>query len=275
MMRQDKPVERYKTQGRIWLIPTREIKAASAPLRQDFAYDSLVELAQSIAENGMIHPLLVTFENGLPLLIAGHRRLRAAKIAGLREVPCLVARTDRLQTAALAMVENVQREDLHYFEIAAGMRALIRQFLLTQEEVARMLGCSQSAVANKLRLLKLSAREQALLREHGFSERHARALLRVENEADRLRLLEQMIEGRWSIAKTEQMATRPVTPPEKPATRPPAPLVRDMRLFINTVNHAVETMRLSGIDAQISQTEQDGFMELTVRIPKMTTKQPA
>lgn len=271
MIRQHIPAERYRTQGRVWLIPVREIRAAAPTLRREVAYDTLLELAQSIAENGLIHPLLITFENGVPLLVSGYRRLRAAKIAGLREVPCLVANTDRLQTATLTMVENLQREDLHYLEIAAGMRGLIRQFQLTQEEVARMLGCSQPAVANKLRLLKLSEREQALLREHGFSERHARALLRVDNEADRLRLLEQMIEGHWSIAKTEQMAARPAVP-EKPKTHPPAPLVRDMRLFINTVNHAVETMRLSGIDARISQTEQDGFMELTVRIPKMTAE---
>ena len=185
--------------------------------------------------------------------------------------------TDRLRAAALALVENLQREDLNCFEEATGIRSLIRQFQLTQEEVAHMLGCSQPSVANKLRLLKLTPREQTLLIENGFSERHARALLREENEERRLELLRQMIAEHWSITKTEQMAGQTPAPPpaEKPATHPPAPLVKDMRLFFNTLNHAVETMRRSGIDAKIQQTEQDGYMELTVRIPKMTTQKPA
>ena len=140
-----------------------------------------------------------------------------------------------------------------------------------------MLGCSQPAVANKLRLLKLTQREQTLLIENGFSERHARALLREETEQRRLALLERMIAEHWSIERTEQMAgkTPAPKPVEKPATHPPAPLVKDMRLFFNTLNHAVETMRRSGIDAQIRQTEQDDYMELTVRIPKMTVEKPA
>lgn len=274
MIRQDKPTDRYRSMGRVWLIPTREIRMADTPLRREMGYDKLLELAQSIAENGMLHPLLITFENGVPLLVAGHRRLKAAKMVGLREVPCLLSHADRLQTATIAMVENLQREDLHYFDVAVGIRNLIRRFQLTQEEVAGILGCSQPAVANKLRLLKLSEREQAILRENGCSERHARALLRIDNEREREEMLHQMVKSGWSIAKTEQMTSRP-TLMDKPKTYPPAPLVRDMRLFINTINHAVDTMRQSGIDAKIEQTERDGFMELIVRIPKPAAKQPA
>lgn len=269
--------ERYKSQGKVWLIPVREIRQSACPVRREFAYDKLLELAQSISENGLLHPLTVTFEGAFPVLISGQRRLRAAKIAGLREVPCLVIQTDRLRAAALAMVENLQREDLNCFEEASGIRALVRQFQLTQEEVARILGCSQPSVANKLRLLKLSQREQTLLIENGFSERHARALLREESEQRRMELLQRMIAEHWSIAQTEKMAgkTPDLKTEDKPATHPPAPLVKDMRLFFNTLNHAVETMRRSGIDAQIQQTEQDDYMELTVRIPKMTVEKPA
>lgn len=271
------PVERYKSQGKVWLIPVREIRQSACPVRREFAYDRLLELAQSISENGLLHPLTITFDGGFPVLVSGQRRLRAAKIAGLREVPCLVIQTDRLRAAALTLVENLQREDLNCFEEAAGIRALIRQFQLTQEEVARILGCSQPAVANKLRLLKLSQREQALLIENGCSERHARALLREENEERRFSLLQRMIAEHWSIAQTEKMAGKKPAPDpvEQPASRPAVPVVRDMRLFFNTLNHAVETMRRSGIDAQIQQTEREGYMELTVRIPHMTVEKPA
>lgn len=270
MWGKDRQAPRYKSQGRVWLIPVREIRSSPTQTRREYAYDKLMELAQSISENGLLNPLTVTFEGDWPVLVAGQRRLRAAKIAGLREVPCLVVQTDRLRTAALSLVENMQRENLNCFEEAAGIRELIRQFQLTQEETARMLGCSQPAVANKLRLLRLSQREQALLIENGFTERHARALLKVEDESERAALLERMIAEHWTVAQTERRAEKPAA--EKPVTRPPAPLVKDMRLFFNTLNHAVETMRRSGIEAQIQQTEKDDFMELTVRIPKMTVE---
>lgn len=277
MWGREKRVERYKSQGRVWMIPVREIRQNASPVRREFAYDKLLELAQSISENGLLHPLTVTFEGDWPVLISGQRRLRAAKIAGLREVPCLVIQTDRLQAAALAMVENLQRERLNCFEEAAGIRSLIRQFQLTQEETARLLGCSQQKLADKLRLLELTQREQALLTENGFGEEHARALLQVQEHTRRMALLQRMVTEHWTVAQTEKMTAKKAGEETrgKTAMRPPAPLVKDMRLFFNTLNHAVETMRSSGIAAQIQQTERDGFMELTVRIPKMTAQKPA
>ena len=262
-------MERYKSQDRIWMIPVREIRQSACPARREFAYDGLLALAQSIGENGMLNPLTVTFEGDCPVLVAGQRRLRAAKIAGLREVPCLVLPADHKRSAVLALAENMQRQPLTCFEQAAALRGIMRRFRLDEDEAARLLGCTPAAVTQMLQLLALSPREQATLTEHGLGAPHARALLR-ERDADRREaLLRQM------IAKKEPSAGEEPPKPEPKSARRAVPVVRDMRLFFNTLNHAVDTMRRSGIDAQISQTECDGFMEMTVRVPCMTVRKPA
>lgn len=263
-----RPVERYKSQGKIWMIPVRDIRQGAFSVRREFAYDGLLALAQSIGENGMLNPLTVTFEGDCPVLVAGQRRLRAAKIAGLREVPCLVLPADHKRAAVWALAENMQRQPLTCFEQATALRGLMRRFRLEEEDAARLLGCTPAAVAQTLQLLALSPREQVTLTEHGLGAPHARALLR-ERDADRREaLLRQMIAKKEPSAGEESKS-------EPKSARRAVPVVRDMRLFFNTLNHAVDTMRRSGIDAQISQTECDGFMEMTVRVPCMTVRKPA
>ena len=147
---------KYPTQRAVMLIPTADIRLNPSQPRRDFPLDSLMELAQSISENGILQPLTVSIEDGVPTLVAGERRLRAAKIAGLREVPCVEVQVEARQRQVLTLIENLQRQDMNCFETAEGIRYLIESYELTQCEAAHQLGLSQSAVANKLRLLRLS-----------------------------------------------------------------------------------------------------------------------
>ena len=171
---------------RVLRLRTSEIRPNPRQPRRMFDEGALRELAASIRRHGILQPLTVRRRNGVWELVAGERRLRAARLAGLETVPCIEAEVDDRESALLALVENLQRQDLHYFEEAAAIAAYLRQSGSTQEEAAAQLGRSPSAVANKLRLLRLSQPCQALLLEKGLTERHARALLRLEDDEERL-----------------------------------------------------------------------------------------
>ncbi len=255
----------YAPGGQVLLIPTGDILQNPEQPRRDFAYEPLLELSQSISENGLLQPLTVRMQNGRPVLVAGERRLRACKIAGLREVPCLVVDYTGAQAAVMALVENLQRADLNCFEEAEGIQRLIRLYGLTQEEVATRLGRAQPTIANKLRLLALTPEEREALIAAGLTERHARALLRLPAES-RLPLIQRMAAEKWTVLQTEREVERLLTGQKK--RQQVTPLVRDVRLFFNTVSHAVETMRRSGIDASAQRNETDEYFEYVVRIPK-------
>ena len=258
----------YAAAGKIYTIPVTDILPNPEQPRKAFSYQQLLELAQSIAENGLINPLTVTFQNGRPVLIAGERRLRAAKLLGMTEVPCVEREAEGENGALLALIENLQRVDMNCFEEAEGILRLIQVYGLTQEEAARRLGCSQPTVANKLRLLKLSEQQRDMMKVAGLSERHARALLRVENEEKRQELLERAIREQLTVARTEQLVERLLG--SKPTTKRNSPAIKDVRLFLNTVEHAVQTLRRSGMDAACKKRETPHYIEYTVRIP--TTK---
>ena len=260
--------ERYKAGGKILMIPTGEILHNPDQPRREFSYEKLIELAQSIGENGMLHPITVTFNEDRPVLIAGERRLRAAKIAGLREVPCLVVEADGPRAALLALIENLQREDMNCFEEAKGIKKLIEVYGLTQEEAAHQLGCAQSTVANRLRILRLTEEERGTIISEGLTERHARALLRLEGEQRKTALMRIVRRG-LNVEQSERLIEEMLEeakPKEK--RRRPTPLVRDVRLFLNTVNNAIDTMRRSGIEASAEKIETEEYIEYLVRIPK-------
>ncbi len=260
----------YDGRGQVWMIPTGDIWANPDQPRREFPLEGLVELAQSISENGILQPLTVTFEQGVPVLIAGERRLRAARIAGLREVPCVEVEVDGRRRQVLALVENLQREDMNCFEVAEGIHRLITTYELTQCEAATQLGYSQSAVANKLRLLRLTPEERRTLLNAGMTERHARALLRLESAAARRVALARMVENNMTVAQSERMVEDMLAGRTK--RRPAKPVVREVRVFFNTVNHALDIMRRGGIPAESSRREDGDFIEYVVRIPKMTEK---
>ena len=249
------------------LSPDKILPNPSQP-RKVFQEEELEGLAQSIAENGLLQPVTVRRENGTYYLIAGERRLRACKLAGLKEIPALVADCEPEDSAVLALLENLQRKDLQMFEQANAIVNLLREWQITQEEAAKRLGMSQSYLANKIRLLKLSPEEQEEILKHHLSERHARALLRVDDMTLRQKLLATVIERGLNVAQTEELAAAALQPKKPAGKRKRTFIAKDIRLFINTIDHAVDAMKTAGIEAQAEKTETEEYIECTVRIPK-------
>lgn len=249
------------------LSPDKILPNPSQP-RKVFQEEELEGLAQSIAENGLLQPVTVRRENGAYYLIAGERRLRACKLAGLKEIPALVADCEPEDSAVLALLENLQRKDLQMFEQANAIVNLLREWQITQEEAAKRLGMSQSYLANKIRLLKLSPEEQEEILKHHLSERHARALLRVDDMTLRQKLLATVIERGLNVAQTEELAAAALQPKRPAGKRKRTFIAKDIRLFINTIDHAVDAMKTAGIPAQTEKKETEEYIECTVRIPK-------
>ena len=253
--------------GRVLYLPAARIRPNPLQPRKHFDAGALQELAESIRQYGVLQPLTVRRLAGGYELVAGERRLRAARLAGLSEVPCLLADVDEESSGMLALVENLQRRDLDYIEQAQGLARLMQQYHLTQEQAARRVGKSQSAIANKLRLLKLSEPVLALLRASGLSERHARALLRIEDEAAQLRLVRLIAENGWTVAKTERYIDELCAKTSQKAKLGHF-VLRDMRVFFNTINHQLDLIRAAGVDAGTEQRETEHEIVLTIRIPK-------
>ena len=250
-------------------LPVAKIQPNPSQPRKLFREEELRSLAQSIQENGLLQPVTVRKEGGVYFLVAGERRLRACKIAGLREIPAIVTDCAQEDSAVLALLENLQRRDLHIFEQANALINLLREWQITQEEAARRLGMSQSALANKIRLLKLSPEEQAEILEHDLTERHARALLRIDDMSLRQKVLRAVVEKKLNVAQTEELInlTLQRKEPKKRARR--TFVAKDIRLFINTIDHAVDAMKTAGIEAQAEKRETAEYIECTVRIPKL------
>lgn len=249
------------------LNPDKILPNPSQP-RKVFQEEELAGLAQSIAENGLLQPVTVRKDSGCYYLIAGERRLRACKLAGLKEIPALVAECEPEDSAVLALLENLQRKDLQMFEQAGAIANLLREWQITQEEAARRLGMSQSYLANKIRLLKLGPEEQEEILKHHLSERHARTLLRVEDVALRQKLLETIVERGLNVAQAEELVAEALQPKKTRGRQKRTFIAKDIRLFINTIDHAVDAMKTAGIPAQTEKKETADYIECTVRIPK-------
>ena len=254
---------------RVLYLPVSGIRANPNQPRRVFDEAALRELAESIRQYGILQPLTVRRAADGYELIAGERRLRAAKLAGLRSVPCLLTAAEEESSSVLALIENIQRRDLHYFEEAAAIARLIAQYGLSQEQAADKLGKSQSAIANKLRLLRLSPECVTLLREHDLSERHARALLRLADEEERLAALKAIIARGMTVAQTEEyieglLDKAAVTPPP----RKPTYIIKDVRIFLNSVHHQLGIMQRAGVDAAAEREDTDDEIRLVIRIPK-------
>ena len=254
-------------------LPTSKILPNPSQPRKIFQEDELRGLAQSIQENGLLQPVTVRRENGQYYLVAGERRLRACKMAGMKDIPVIISDCEPEDSAVLALLENVQRRDLQMFEQANAILNLLREWQITQEEAARRLGMSQSALANKVRLLKLSPDEQSEIVQHRLTERHARALLRVDDIESRQRILRTVIQKGLNVAQTEQLVGESLEK-KQPVKRGRRTFVaKDIRLFINTIDHAVDAMKTAGIQAHTEKKETEEYIECTVRIPKLTRVQ--
>ena len=255
---------------RVLTLRVEDIRPNPHQPRQTFDDEGLRELASSIRRHGILQPLTVRSAGGGKWeLVAGERRLRAAKLAGLEKVPCIRREADDRESALLALVENLQRRDLHYLEEAAAIAAYIRQTGITQEEAAAQLGRSPSALANKLRLLRLSPACRELLVQNGLTERHARCLLRLEDGEERLAALRHIADKQLNVAQAEQyvdqrLAQLQSTPPKRRRTF----ILKDVRLFLNSLDRGLRMVRDAGVDARTERQETDDAILLTIRIPK-------
>lgn len=261
------PSEELRELGKIIDIGVGQIKPNPSQPRRHFAADELTSLAKSISANGIIQPLTVRrTEYGFEL-VSGERRLRAAKLAGLKTVPCIIVKADRGRSAVLALLENIQRSDLNCFEEAAAISALIDSGEVTREEAAVKLGMAQSTIANKLRLLKLSREEQQLISEKGLTERHARALLRINEEDLRRETLAKAIEGSWTVDTLEKYIARLEREEmQKSSYEKRSVMLKDVRLFFNSVNKAMEVMKLAGVDATAKRINKEDCIEYIITI---------
>lgn len=242
--------------------------------RKTFHDESLAELSSSIKEFGVIQPLLVRQKTDHSFeLIAGERRLRASKLAGLALVPVIVKELTDQEMAELAMIENLQREDLHYLEEAEGFQQLIANFGFTQEELARRMGKRQSTIANKLRLLKLSDEVRLILVEDHLTERHARALLKLEDTKLQLEILDTIRQKELNVRETEGLIQAVLDDisreMEKKAPRQNVVrIIRDVRIFLNTINNVVGEMKKTGLNVKVDQEQDDDYITVKLQIPK-------
>lgn len=234
--------------------------------RYIFDENQIAALANSVREYGIINALTVREVGQGYELIAGERRLRAAMLAGLTRVPCYIMEIDEHNSSVLALVENVQRQQLDFFEEAQAIAHLHSDFGMTQAQIAEKIGKTQPAVANKLRILKLQPQATQILRDNALTERHARALLKLSAEKEQVAVAQQIAKKRLSVAETEKYIERYIARKEAPP-KGRIRVVRDVRLFINTLDRAIQTMKLAGVGAAL-QKEYDGAdMVVTIRIP--------
>ena len=266
--------------GGIVYLRTDELTPNPVQPRKRFDDESLEELSGSIKSYGILNPLTVRLRCGKYELVAGERRLRAAKLAGLEEVPCILIDVNMEDASLIALVENLQRRDLDFIEEALGLSQLIRMFGMSQEEAARRIGKSQSAVANKLRLLKLPSDVLESLRQNGLTERHGRALLRLPNPVAQRAALEYIVDNGLTVAATDAYIDALLSAPEeaeqkdeeKPEKRRTF-VLKDVRVFLNTLSRSIDLMKQGGIDAGIQREETDDSLILTISIPK--ARQPS
>ena len=255
--------------SRVRYISLNQIRPNPQQPRRSFDENSLSELAESIRRYGILQPLTVRRQGTGYELVAGERRLRAAAMAGLREVPCLVAQVGEEDSALLALMENLQRRDLDCWEEAEALSRLIARYGLSQEETARRLGRSQPAVANKLRLLRLPDSVRQFLQENGLTERHARALLRLGTEEQQLAAAQHIGKLGLNVAQTEQYIDRLTAENRtEPPRRRPTYVIKDVRLFLNTIRRSMGIMQRAGVDAACEREDTDEEIRLTIRIPR-------
>ena len=260
---------------RVCYLPVDKIHPNPAQPRRYFDDESLAELSRSILRYGIIQPLTVRHGAQGYELIAGERRLRAARLAGLREVPCLLARADEEDSPLLALIENLQRRDLHWYEEAAAIARLISSYGLSQEQAAEKLGKSQSAVANKLRLLRLSPECVALLRGHDLSERHARALLRLADDETRYAAAREIAERGYNVAQTEAYVDALLRAQSVAPQRQPTYVIKDVRIFLNSIRRQLGIMQRAGVDAAVEREDTDDEIRMTIRIPRRAVETAA
>jgi len=262
--------------SKIVYLPVTEISPNPDQPRRHLNPAETRELSDSIAKYGVLQPLSVRRLGRGYELLSGERRMRAAMLCGLKEVPCVIMDVNTRESAVLMLVENLLRRDLDFIEEARGLSRLVSMYGYSQEEVSRLVGLSQSAVANKIRLLKMPTELLLIIREAGLTERHARALLRLKTEDDIISTLETIIKLDLNVAKTEayidDFLGKPAEPPppEPSQAQDPVIVVKDARLLINSITRGVSVLKKSGIDVEMEQEEDDRGIVIKLTISKKT-----
>ncbi len=259
---------KYKIGGQIILIPQEEIYPNPNQPRRRFDFDELEGLAQSIRQNGIIQPIAVRVNNrGEYELISGERRLRASRLVGITQIPCIIMEASDEKSALFALLENVQRCDLDFFEEAVAIEKLLTDYGMTRDEICKKLGKAPPTISNKLRLLRLPEEIRLRITQENLTERHARALLKLTSVSQMERAMSIIAEKRLNVAETERLVSQ-ILQNDSRHRQPTVKLFKDVRIFVNTLNHAVDTMRRAGIEADSAKSETDEYIEYIVRIPK-------
>ena len=251
----------YMETGRVVFLPARAIRPNPAQPRKVFRQEPLGELAESIRQHGILQPLSVRRSGMGYELIAGERRLRAAQLAGLSEIPCIVMNMDEKESGMAAMIENLQRQDLHFIEEAQGISALMALWGMSQEQLARILGKSQSAVANKLRILRHSPEVLAALASTDLTERHARALLKLKNDPEKLSAISVMASQSMSVARAEKYIEELLAQKQETKRRV------NLGTFLNSLDQSLAKIRSAGVGAisERRETEQEIVVTITFK----------
>lgn len=240
--------------------------------RKIFDQAHLEELAQSIQQYGVLQPIIVRRVGTGYELVAGERRFRATQLVGLKTIPALIRNLTDKEVAEMALIENLQREDLNYFEEAEGYAKLIKEFGITQEEIAKRVGKSQSTIANKLRLLNINPLIRKEISVDVITERHARALLKLDSDELQLKALNKIYTENLNVRQTDELVENLLIENEKidkeKRKKKMTKIFKDMRIFLNTIRGAVQTIQDAGLPADISESENDEFLEVTIRLPK-------
>ncbi|WP_042835464.1 nucleoid occlusion protein [Thermoanaerobacter ethanolicus] len=256
-------------------LPIDSIRPSPYQPRKTFDIKNLQELSESIKVYGVLQPITVRMVgNNSYELVAGERRLKASKLAGLTEIPAIIVNAQDEDAAVLALIENLQREDLNFIEEAEGYYNLINDHHLTQEQLAKMLGKSQSTIANKLRILKLSKEIKEKLLENDLTERHARALLRLPDEELQKKALEVIVKKKLNVSQTEKLIQDMIDKitkqqeETKKANKKMMKFYKDIRIFVNTVKQAVDLMKKSGVPAEYIENDMEEYVEFVIKISK-------
>jgi ParB family chromosome partitioning protein len=267
--------QKSEPEKRLEEIPVEKIFPNPNQPRQSFDDEGISELAQSIRQVGLIQPLVVRRMEGGFELVAGERRLRACKSIGMQNVTCIVQNdVYEEDSAMMALIENLQRENLHYLEEAQCYAALIDNYSLKQEDLAVRLGKSQSSIANKLRVLKLAPAVKSAMTEAHLTERHARALLRIRDEQTQLELVNKISERGLSVKDTEKLVDKTLNKLYDQRTEGAKPrpviirLVKDYRLFMNSINTAINQLRETGMRVEVEQTDRDDGVDITIHVTR-------
>ena len=237
----------------------------------------LEELSNSIRQYGVLQPVIVRLVDGAYQLVSGERRFRASVLAGKETIPALLRQLGDREVAEMALIENLQREDLNYFEEAEGYARLIQEFQITQEEVARKMGKSQPTVANKLRLLHISERVRREISVDVITERHVRSLLKLKNEEQQLEVLNRIYKNNLNVRQTDELIENLLITEEKnmreQKKKKMMKAIKDMKIFVNTIRGTVKTIQDAGLPAEVTENENDDYLEVVIRLPKKDMQQ--